>query len=116
MHIEYSKSALKKVCTDIKKARKQYGEDVSEKLFSTINFIKSASNLNDIISFPPFHFHALKGKRSGQYAIDLGRRLGYRLIVVPLDMDGSISDNPQNPANSIKIVCVLIEEVTNHYE
>ena len=99
------------------KAKKEYGEAVTEKLYSAIDYIESANSIADIREYPPFHFHDLKGKRNGEYAIDLGRRLGFRLIVRPLDANGETCNNTQiYSAAAIEIVVVQFEEVTNHYE
>lgn len=50
------------------------------------------------------------------FALDLGRRLGYRLIIIPLDED----ENTWNESD-INIIykstkVTLIWEVSNHYE
>lgn len=102
----------------MKKATKQYGKQVAEKLFSTINYIESSANLIDIRNYPPFHFEDLKGNRAGEYSISLGRKLGFRLILKPLSKSETFCDNTQvyNDAAAIEIVVVQLEEVSNHYE
>ena len=116
MKICYKTKKLEKECTDLSKAKKTYGEKVSEKLFATIEFIQNAVNLQDIIENPSFHFHKLLGKRKGEYAIDLGRKLGFRLIIIPLDTIGNQYNKPINTNNAIEIVSISVEEVSNHYE
>jgi proteic killer suppression protein len=109
---------LKAICHDLKKAQQAYGEKVTEKLYSAIDYIESAESIIDVRCYPPFHFHPLKGSRSNEYAIDLGRKLGFRLILKPLGKDGTVSSNVQiyNDAVAIEIVVVQLEEVSNHYE
>ncbi len=111
MVIEYENKKIKKVCTDLKTAKKNYPDKIARKLHKVINFIEISNSLQDIINYSPFHFHSLKGDRLGQYAIDVGsRRDGYRLIV-SFDQDkGEIIEN------SIKIKEILIKEMGNHYE
>ena len=51
--------------------------------------MEAAENLEDINAIQIYRLHALKGKREGQFALDLGKRLGYRLIIIPLDEKGN---------------------------
>ena len=118
MKVKYRTKALERVCTNIKEAKKQYSRNIPEKLLSVINYIEIANYLKDIVNYPPFHFHGLDGDRKGQYAIDIGgRRSGYRLIIAPMNDDGTWSSKEEvfsNASANITIVCV--EEVSNHYE
>lgn len=71
-----------KECTNIKIARKHYGEKIALRLLKAINFIESSSNLKALINNRIYNFHKLSGDRKNQYAIDIGsRRDGYRLIL-----------------------------------
>lgn len=116
MEIIYKKEVLEKECKNFKKAQKAYNKIVAEKLHSTITFIESATTLMDIKNMPMFKLHPLKDDRKGTYAIDLGRKIGYRLIIVPLN------DNKEEWElkdinkiyNSTRIILAM--EVTNHYE
>lgn len=117
MEIKYKTSKTEEHCTNLKKAQKKYGEAVAEKLHGAINFIESASNLKDVREHLPFRFHDLKGDREKACAIDLGRKIGWRLLVVPLKENGSFCTNDEifgEYAVCIKII--RIEEVSNHYE
>jgi len=72
--------------------------------------------LLDIRNFNTFRLHSLKGTREGQYAIDLGKKIGYRLIIIPLDE----CDEPWETKDE-KIIfqstrSIVMLEVTNHYE
>lgn len=117
MEIMYKKKELKSICENYLKAKKYYGADVAERLFSAIDFIKAAPSIIDIRNYPPFHFHPLQGNKKGEYAIDLGRKLGFRLILKPLNSDGTFSNNEQiYSAKAIEIVVILLEEVSNHYD
>ncbi len=116
MKISYKTKKLEKECSNLFIAKKKYGQEVAEKLFRLINFIENSLTLQDIVSLPHFHFHALKGKRTGEYAIDLGRKLGYRLIIIPLNENDNPFNESINYSNSIQIVHISVEEVSNHYE
>ena len=117
MEIRYKKRELKSICENYGKAKKEHGADVAERLFSAIDFIKAAPSVIDIRNYPPFHFHPLQGNKKGEFAIDLGRRLGFRLIVKPMNNDGTFSNNEQvYAASALEIVVLQFEEVPNHYE
>ena len=95
MEIVYKNKSLERICNDFKKAKKEYGEVVAEKLLSTINRICAAENLVDIRDYLPMRFHPLKGDRVGTYALDLGKKLGYRLILRPIDSEGNSFTNEE---------------------
>lgn len=112
MHIEYKNNDVEKVCNNLNEAKKRYPIKVANKLMKVINFIKNADSLQDIIQYPPFHFHDLKGDRKGLYAIDIdGRRSSYRLIL--MQMDEKLTDI-YAIAKSVEIIMIL--EVSKHYE
>ncbi|PKM70408.1 MAG: hypothetical protein CVU93_02225, partial [Firmicutes bacterium HGW-Firmicutes-18] len=65
---------------------------------------------------PIYHLHPLKRDRKGQFAIDIGRKLGWRLIIIPEDNEGNewnITDiNMVYELTSI----IFVWEVSKHYE
>lgn len=89
---------------------------VAEELSEVIAILENVECLNDVFMMQAYQLHPLKGKRKGQYALDLGRKLGYRLIIIPLDdeeKEWRISDwNSVYKATRI----VIVWEVSNHYE
>ncbi len=111
MQIVYDNNKIKKVCTDYEIAKKNFGEKIAIRLVKAINFIENAESLKAVINYGPFHFHSLKGKRLGQYAIDIGsRRDGYRLIVRFSESNDEVYNN------SINITEIIFKEMGNHYE
>lgn len=116
MEIIYNKAKLVKECSDLKKATAAYGKNVAEKLITTIKYIENAKNLTDIANYPPFRLHMLEGDRKNQFAIDLGKKLGFRLILKPLD---SLNQEFKDFSNLSLVyettTVVLILEVSNHY-
>lgn len=108
-----------KKCTDIKYSRKHCGEKAAEKLHMIVEFFNAADSFHDIIMYTPFHFHELKGKMKGKFAIDIiGRNDPLRLKIVPVDENRKekkrLTDNFYTECKLIRIVGIL--EVSNHYE
>lgn len=117
IEIQYKDKKVEKLCTDLKKAKKDLPANVAEKLHALINLIESADNLKDIDELQIYHLHPLQGKREGQYVLDVaGRRAGYRLAIIPLDANGN--EWKEKDVNVVyKATEVIIAwEVSNHYE
>ena len=89
---------------------------VAEKLHSLINVLESVDSLDDIQKMHIYNIHPLQGDREGQYALDLGRRLGFRLIIIPLNQDGGEWKEKDINAIYKATKIVLAWEVSNHYE
>lgn len=117
IEIQYHNSTVKKLCTDLKKAKKELPSVVAEKLHALINLIESSETLQDIAEIRIYHLHPLSGKREGQYALDIaGRKAGYRLVIIPLDADRN--EWKEKDVNIIyeSTKIVIAWEVSNHYE
>ena len=112
MKLIYTNKTVKKQCTELRKAKKDFSEKVAEKLHKLINLLESVDTLASVTAFPRHNFHQLKGKRQGQFALDIdGRRSSYRLIVCFREEDvEKVFSSP------IEIEILKIEEVSNHYE
>jgi len=114
--VGYRNNQTRKICSDNKKAKKILGGLVAEKLFAAINFIESASTLNDVACFPTYHLHQLSGDMKDLFAMDLGRKLGFRLIIKP-DPPLNEEDKKLDFNSKCSVVkCIILLEVTNHYE
>ncbi|MFC2423221.1 MAG: addiction module toxin RelE [Fusobacterium polymorphum] len=96
------------MCENEKKAIKKYNKIIAEKLIFSIEFLKNSNSLKDVADYQNFRLHELKYERKGQFAIDLGKTTGYRLIIEPITVNEIIS------YESINIVEIM--EVSNHYE
>ena len=116
INIEYRSSKLQKQCSDYCLAKKDFGVEGANKLLSLINFLDNAKNLMDIAVMRIYHLHPLERKRKGQFALDLGRRLGWRLIVIPLDDEGNRWNTTDANIIYKSTTAILVWEVTNHYE
>ena len=116
MDVEYKTEKTKKLCKELAYAKKQLPTEVAEKLLSHINYIEQVSCFADIMNYPLFKFHKLYGDRKDDYALDVGRKLGYRIIIEPFD-ENNKSLKKEKDINVIKncTKIVLVVEVTNHY-
>lgn len=97
-------------------ARKELNVLVAEKLHSLINLLESVESLEDIHKMHIYNLHPLHGDREGQYALDLGRRLGFRLIIIPLNQEGKEWEERDINVIYKSTKIVLVWEVSNHYE
>ncbi len=116
MEIHYKNSKTKRLCSQYKRAKKEINSIVADKLMMAINFIESAETLLDVKNYPPFRFHELKGNRKRTYAIDLGKRTGYRLILKPVSIKGEEIKVEEGFYQFEIIKVVEISEVSPHYE
>ena len=116
MQINYKSPKLQELCSDMRKATKAFNSDVAEKLLSAVNFIESAENLLDVRNYPPFRFHQLKNDKKGLCSIYLGKKLGYRLLVIPLLNGEKATPEEIFGLKAVEIKIIKIEEVSNHYE
>jgi proteic killer suppression protein len=116
MQINYKSSKLQELCSDIRKATKAFNADVAEKLLYAVNFIEMAESLMDVRNYPPFHFHQLKNNKKGLCSIYLGKKLGYRLLVIPLLNGEKATPEEIFGSKAVEIKIIKIEEVSNHYE
>lgn len=117
MDIQYKSNKVKKQCTDLKSAKKDFTE-YAEKVLATINMIEQMTSFKDLLLYPPAHCHKLEGKNEIYWAIDVnGRKCSLRIILAPLDEVGNIVIPDSNFAtNCISLNIILIKEVSNHYE
>ena len=97
------------------KSRWRYPEKVKTKLLAAENVFTSATSLNDIAKYQPFHFHSLKGDRNHEWSIYLGNT-GYRVTLIPCDDSGNTITSGDIIAQCKVIKVVMVTEVSNHYE
>ena len=112
MKLIYTNKTVKKQCTELRQAKKDFSDKVALKLHQLINLLEASDSLASVTSFPKYHFHQLKGKRQGQFALDIdGRKSSYRLIVGFREEDKDVIFSKPREIEILKI-----EEVSNHYE
>ena len=79
-------------------ARKKYGVVMAEKIHECIDYLRASPNVEILEQYEVCRCHRLKGKRQGQYAMDLVHP--YRLVFIP--------------ENDL-VVSVSIEEITDYH-
>ncbi len=115
MRITYKSAKVERQFSSEYIKRWTYPKQVQIKLAAAENFIRNAYSFFDIISFPPFHYERLKGKRRDEWSIRLGNT-GYRVVFCPCDDDGEIIVGGDIMAGCRSIRILLVTEVSNHYE
>ncbi len=80
-------------------AVKAYGEPVARKYIQRVNIIKAARDIDELKRLPALRCHQLKGKRQGQWAVNL---TDYQRLIFTLEGD--------------RLEIVMIEGVSKHYE
>jgi len=113
MYIGYSNRKIQKICEDFKKAAKYSNPSVALSLTTRLNEFSAADHLGEISHLPPQRKHMLKGSYKHHYAVDLTCR--YRLIFYPCDIEGDLIET-NSDFNPAKIECIVITEVSNHYD
>ena len=78
MKIEYKSNRLKRACTDLSVAKKDYGLNMAKLIHQRVNEISSADSVEMLCQFSIGKCHQLEGNRTGQYAMNLVQP--YRLV------------------------------------
>nr|WP_281273216.1 type II toxin-antitoxin system RelE/ParE family toxin [Companilactobacillus insicii] len=117
--MKYATKKVEKMCTNLKKSRKELGARTAEALFGLINLLESSASLEDINALRIYKVHKLTGNRNNHYALDIdGRASSYRLIIQPIDLDNEVVINRENLNIQLfysSINIVRVEEVSKHY-
>jgi len=94
MDIAFRKRRLEKVFNSEKELLKEYGKVKGRLIQRRMTFLRAAQCLADVPVEKPFRRHELRGKRKGQFALDLEQL--YRLVFqvnhnpIPRKEDGGI--------------------------
>lgn len=98
MIVHFRTTRLEECYRKHRKAYREFGPEVGRKYIERVNIIKATPHLDTLIKQRTLRCHPLKGKRKGQWAINLTGSV--RLIF-------TIADN--------ELQIVRIEEVSKHY-
>ncbi|MDQ0507636.1 proteic killer suppression protein [Peptoniphilus ivorii] len=71
MQIGYKTKKLKRICTKYAIANKEYGPEMAIKIHQRVNEIEAVDTVHTLVQFRIGRCHALKGRREGEYAVDL---------------------------------------------
>ena len=83
LEIHYRTNKLKKVCTNLIFATKEYGIEMADKIHIRIDQIKAADSVSELVRGKIGRCHPLHGDRQGQYSMDLVHP--YRLVFIEED-------------------------------
>ena len=78
MEITYKNKKIKAVCENYKKAVKEFGEAIAEKIHLRIQQIEASESIEFMLAHNIGRCHKLKHNRDGEYAVDLTHP--YRLV------------------------------------
>jgi proteic killer suppression protein len=98
MEVLFRTRKLQKQYLDYREGEKSFGKKVARKYILRVNIIKISKDIEELRRQSVLHCHPLKGKRAGQWAVNLTE--SYRLI---FSLHGK----------SLEVV--RIEEVSKHY-
>ena len=117
MKITYSNNKTEKICSDYKKAVKELGSEVAERLSNLLNALESFPTLLDIKGLPQYRLHSLGYNREYQYSLVIHKGYKWRLIIYPLDEQGNLLTDKSNETEMLsKTVAIEIVEVSEHYD
>lgn len=104
MEIKILDRKLKKIITDSKKLRREYGVKNAEKIIQRYNELKNIPNMGLMIRYKIGRCHQLKGNLKGKYALDLEHP--FRLIIEPIFDD----ENNTELQNVVSISIIKMED------
>ncbi|MFC2500431.1 hypothetical protein [Selenomonas noxia] len=111
MNIAFKTNKLEKTCNNHQAAIKTWGEQIARKIVQRLNEFRAADTLAVISHLPPPRLHKLKGKREGEYAVDLVQpvRLIFKVDQSPLPLltDGGVDHS--------MVTSIMILEVEDYH-
>lgn len=96
MGINFKDRKLRQLCEHQTHAQREFGEPCARKLRARLDDLQAAACVTELIAGQP---HPLRGKRAGQFALDLHR--GARLVFEP-----NHNPIPRQEAGGIDWSCV----------
>lgn len=109
MDIMFRSASLRTSCNDSKKGLRKFGDARFGTIRRRLDDLRAAANLLELP--PASRCHPLKGKRAGQFAVDLDG--GWRLVFepandpLPLMADGSLDRS--------RVSAITILEITDYH-
>ncbi len=91
--------------------RKKYGGKMAKVLQSRLAVLGNAPNLSAVPTGKPARRHQLKGRRAGQYAVDLVQP--YRLIFEPAHRP--LPERPEGGVDTDRVTAITIIEVVDYH-
>ena len=111
MDIAYKKTKMRKTFNSFDKLVRHYGLEMAKKIRMRQDFLRAATNLAQVPASLPTRRHELKGRRKGQFAVDLTRN--YRLIFEPNHNPLPVRDD--GGLNLERITAITIVSVEDYH-
>ena len=99
MEVRFRTNTLQKQYEKSENATAAYGKQVGRKYIQRINIIKKSKNIDELISIHTLRCHSLKGKRKGEWTLNL---TGFYRLIFTLHGEN--------------LEIARIEEVSKHYD
>jgi len=117
MEISYANKKVQELCEKHEIRKKKLGNQVADRLSLAMKILDKAKNLEEVASYNHLHLHKLVGNFDGFFAIDIGRKLGYRLIFRPMKGSHEYWIEFENLSTVYRMTeLIKVSEVSNHYE
>lgn len=111
MDIDFSSRSLQRACNSEKELIRRWGKDRGHIIGRRLQQLSAADNLLVLSAVRPLKFHALKGKRVGQFAVD--GNYPYRII---FEANGKIQPKrPDGGLDMLRVTKIKILEVVNYH-
>jgi proteic killer suppression protein len=108
MQISFKTRKLQEVFNSDTKLQKMYGKEQAKKIKVRLGVLLSAVNLEEVPKQKPDRCHPLKGKRQGQYAVDLCHP--FRLIFKPVEPFEYLADGSLDLTKIMGIIILGVED------
>lgn len=96
--MEFRTNSLRRCYQDFASGTKMWGVKIARAYIRRVEIIHAATHIRDLYTIRALRVHQLKGRREGQYAVDLDQQ--WRVIITHIEAEAK----------------VVVMEVTNHYD
>ena len=110
MEITYVNSRIEKICTDEKRAKKEFGQVGAKILAERLHQLRIAVNLEEL-RFRPGKWHELTADRWGQLAVSLK---GLERLIFEPDHDPR-PEKPDGGLDWTAVTAVCIVDITDYH-
>lgn len=111
MDIEFSSRSLQRACNSERDLIRRWGKDRGHTIGRRLQQLAAADNLLVLSLVRPAKFHALKGQRAGQFAVD--GDYPYRIVFEPNDR--IVPRKPDGGPDLQRITKIRIIEVVDYH-
>lgn len=111
MVITFKTNKLRKTFNSGKKLKKAYGNENARIIMRRMTVLSAASNLSEVPTMKPERCHPLRGKKKGQYAVDL--KHPYRLVFFP--DHNPLPETKEGQLDLAQVTCIKILSVEDYH-